>query len=67
MKSVTLPMFLTENEIDRAVAMKDRVRVRDEIIKPNMDRINQALGQENDPDYLAWAVTYVLTSAGFWT
>ena len=40
----------------------DRKRIRDEIIKPNIDRINKALGQENDPDYLAYAVEYSMVA-----
>ena len=28
--------------------------------------VNTALGQENDPDYLAYAVEYVLTTTGAW-
>jgi hypothetical protein len=57
---------LTANEIALAVTLKDRVLVRDEIIKPNMTRINAALGQENDADYLAYAVEYVMNQMGYW-
>ena len=38
-------------------------RVADKLIIPNMDRINKALGQENDPMYLAYCVEYVLGKA----
>jgi hypothetical protein len=65
-KTMTLPDFLTANEIALAVTLKDRVLVRDEIIKPNMTRINAALGQENDADYLAYAVEYVMNQMGYW-
>jgi hypothetical protein len=65
-KTMTLPDFLTPNEINLAVTLKDRVLVRDEIIKPNMERINTSLGQENDADYLAYAVEYVMNQMGYW-
>lgn len=35
--------------------------IRAAVIDPNMERINTALGQENDPDYLAYMVEYLLT------
>jgi hypothetical protein len=69
-KSVRLNDFLTEQEIMLAAQMwrgqwlEDgktfAQRVCDKIIKPNMQRINRALGQENDPMYLAYCVEYVL-------
>jgi hypothetical protein len=31
-----------------------------EIINPNMERINTKLGQENDADYLAYAVEFAV-------
>jgi len=68
MKTMTLPDFLTEAEINEAIAMYRAdssvgfsCRVRDAIIAPNMERINKALGQENDADYLAYCVEYVLS------
>jgi hypothetical protein len=69
-RTVTLSQFLTGAEIQRAVDMwNSGTRCSDythdvceEIIRPNIDRINRALGQENDPMYLAYLVTYVVTS-----
>lgn len=66
-KSITLADFLTPEEIDRAIRLRDRKKVRDEIVLPNMARINEELGQENDPDYLAYAVEYVMTRSGYWS
>lgn len=69
-KSVTLDQFLTPEEIMLAAQMwrgpftndsrSFAQKVCDEIIKPNMERIDKALGQENDPMYLAYCVEYVL-------
>jgi hypothetical protein len=64
---VTIADFLTEDEIIKAQQLykTDRAnfheRCREEIIKPNMDRIDKALGQKNDAGYLAYAVEYVMS------
>lgn len=62
MRRVTLGDFLTDAELLQAITLADRRQIRDLIIKPNIERINLALGQENDPDYLAYAVVYSLSA-----
>lgn len=70
-KLIRVTDFLTEAELARATVLygelKDTGRfartLAAEIIEPNMARINQALGQENDARYLAYAVEYVLGEA----
>lgn len=63
MKQVSIDNFLTDAE---AIAFYNNDRAsfhslcRDSLIVPNMERINEALGQENDPDYLAYTVEYAL-------
>jgi heme oxygenase len=67
MKTMTIDQFLTSEEIDRAAALYQKLAgtgtfaatVDAEIIAPNMERINKALGQDNDSRYLAYAVEYV--------
>lgn len=65
-KTISLGDFLTDEEIKLAVEIcktKESINqtlVR-RIIQPNMDRINQALGQENDPNYLAYVVEFICT------
>lgn len=67
MKQVGLREFLTSDEVDKAVELYSyhrqdfHHRFRDEVIKPVIDRINTDLGQENDPDYLAYAIEAVLS------
>jgi hypothetical protein len=68
LRQVGLTDFLTEEEIARAIelyqicAAGSFARAVDaQIITPNIDRINAALGQENDPRYLAYAVDYILS------
>lgn len=60
-KTVTINDFLTLEEICQArcfVSAKEICRL---IIEPNIGRINQSLGQENDPMFLAYAVEYAIT------
>lgn len=66
-KFVRLGDFLTPAEIERAVALYVEapegtfaVRCCAEIIRPVLGRINAALGQENDAQYLAYAVMFAL-------
>ncbi len=64
MRTVTLPDFLTEAQIKKATELyPNREEIREQVIKPNMTEINRKLGQENDPDYLAYAVVYVIMRA----
>lgn len=62
MQQITLAEMLTDAELVLAVRLNDREKIRDQIIKPNIERINKSLGQENDPDYLAYAVSYSLSA-----
>ena len=78
MKTVTLPEFLTDAEIRIATNLwKNRntalaaisgksyaQAICERIIRPNIDRINKALGQENDPMFLSYAVEYVMSQGG---
>jgi hypothetical protein len=70
-KTASIADFLNEEEMKLAISMyRNPVlgktfasRIRDELIDPNMDRINCSLGQENDPLYLAYAIEYVMMKA----
>lgn len=62
MKQFTLPDILTQDEIKQAARLKKADLICKEIIEPNIERINEALGQENDPLYLAYACEYALQS-----
>ena len=65
MKNVAITDFLTRSEIERAAkivttqAYPHKALVS-EIIAPNLARINAKLGQENDADYLAYAIEYAV-------
>jgi hypothetical protein len=68
MKNITIDQFLTPAEIERAITLyktlagsgKFAATIDEEIITPNMPRINKALGQENNSRYLAYAVEFVI-------
>lgn len=68
-RKVTISQFLTEEEVQRAMDMHKQTRdspttlhrkLVDEIIKPNIRRINADLGQANDPAYLGYMLEYAL-------
>jgi len=62
MKTMTLKQFLTATEIKKAIKLKHAKEICKQITQPNIERINESLGQENDPMYLAFAVEYALTA-----
>tara|TARA_R110000868_G_scaffold198338_1_gene444667 strand:+ start:270 stop:497 length:228 start_codon:yes stop_codon:yes gene_type:complete len=63
-RSITIGDFLTDKEIKRALSLyrktpeKFHKLCKEKIIAPNIERINAKLGQENDQDFLAFAVEY---------
>lgn len=67
MRTVTLATFLTDEQINAALALWRRPHmervfhsdVQREIIEPNLAEINRKLGQENDPSFLAYAIEFV--------
>lgn len=66
LKTMTLPDFLTKEQIKRASACKSAKAICELIIKPNMVEINRKLGQENDPMFLSYACEHVFRQAGVW-
>jgi hypothetical protein len=73
-KQITIADFLTDDEITAAGKLFKQMRAEGishhfakrfcrDVIDPNMTRINRALGQDNDPMFLAYAVEYVMMQA----
>jgi hypothetical protein len=66
---INVTEFLTEDEIQLAARMWTEnqknyaMRVCERLLRPNIRRINAALGQENDPMFLACAIEFVLTES----
>lgn len=61
MKTIAIGDMLTDEQIQRCCALyPSRERILEEVVKPNMAEINRKLGQENDPNYLSYAIVYVL-------
>jgi hypothetical protein len=71
MKHTTLGAFLTDVEIERCLTLWRELRgtgrfartVAEQVIAPNLPRINAVLGQENDARYLAYAVEAIFEQA----
>ena len=71
-KTITIDQFLTSAEIEKARKLYTELKdtgsfaqtIEEEIITPNIERINQALGQENHPGYLAYVIEYVMMKGG---
>ena len=68
--TITIGDFLTDAEIKKVQKMYRTLpshefthAVCEQVIKPQMARINKALGQENDALYLSYAVQYVMMQA----
>jgi hypothetical protein len=66
-KNVYLTDFLTEREIKRCGVLcrkvepsKRNAAIIEQVIAPNLERINRALGQDNDPKFLAYAVEHTM-------
>lgn len=57
-KFVMIKDFLTHEEIKKCTRLATAKEICEKVIRPNIDRINKALGQENDPMYIAYAVKY---------
>lgn len=65
---ITITDFLTDKQINQCVQLyknKDKytsfaASVCAKVIRPNIESINQKLGQENDPMYLAYMIEYIL-------
>jgi len=69
MKTMTLPDFLTDTQIQQALklyeahGMDATSKICKQIIEPNMAAINTKLGQENDARYLAYTCVYVFSQS----
>jgi hypothetical protein len=70
MKTITIGEFLTDQEIEQVSRLYRTAQpgtfnrlLTEQIIQPNIERINKALGQENDARYLAYVVEFALTKA----
>lgn len=44
--------------------LKEAKSICDQVIQPNIERINKAIGQENDPMYLSYMCEYVVSQGG---
>lgn len=70
MKTINLREILHKSEWHRAVNIYNEnkggnvaKKLKDEIIMPAMERINNKTGQDNDPLCMAYALEYTLMSS----
>ena len=70
MKTIKIGDFLDDAQIQRAYQLYKEAtpgtfakRCREEIIAPDIKRIDEKLGQKNDPSFLAYAIEYVMMKA----
>lgn len=61
MRQITIDQFLNETQINKAIELKKAPDICKVIIEPNLESINEKLGQKNDAMYLAYAVEYVVS------
>jgi hypothetical protein len=71
---LTLDQVFTVIELNRALALyrecqrdtgkRFNTLCAEEIVSPVLDRINQTTGQENDANYLAYAIEFALIKGG---
>lgn len=59
-KKVTIGQFLTNEQIIEAFKLKKASPICEQVIKPNLKEINEKLGQDNDPMYLAYMIEYLI-------
>lgn len=59
-RMVTIGEFLSPDQIRKCTRLNDVKKICEEVIKPNLEEINQKLGQENDPMYLAYMVMFAM-------
>lgn len=64
MKRVTLIDFLSLEQIAQADRLSTVEEICDQVIQPNIQAINERLGQENDPMYIAYMTYFVLKCRG---
>lgn len=61
MTITSVRQFLTPEQITLAKRLGDDAKqIRTLVIQPNIEVINQKLGQKNDPMYLSYLVVYLL-------
>lgn len=66
-KTATIDQFLTVAQINEAIDIWKEHRnerqtfhelILEKVVRPNMAQINKRLGQENDPDYIAYMLEF---------
>lgn len=64
--TLTLPDFLTEQQLNRAMQCKSAREVCEKVIQPDLEHIAAKIGQECDAMYLAYMIEHIFHLAGIW-
>ena len=62
-RQVSLGDFLSEADIKKVFELKKAHAICEQVILPNLEEINDKLGQKNSPLYLAYACEYLVSQA----
>jgi len=57
---IELEDFLTKEEISLAFSLENAAAIEEKITRPQIKRINETIGQENDPLYMAYLVEFLI-------
>ena len=62
--TIKLEDFLTKEEIKLAKTLQVASKIKEHITGPRIKRINETIGQENDPLYLAYLIEFLISEKG---
>lgn len=58
---LTLPEFLTPNQIKLCIKYKTAKPILEHVIRPNWEQIQTKIGEPCHPDYIAYACEYIVS------
>lgn len=62
MKTVKLGSFLTNEQIENAIACETANEICMRVVRPNISEINKKIGQSCDPMYISYMLEYTFKS-----
>lgn len=61
MKTITLKDLFNRKELRLIAKLKYAKAICEQVVQPNIERINKVVGQENDPMYIAYMCEHAMT------
>ena len=56
----TLKDLFTRKELRKIAKLKHAKAICEQVVQPNIERINKVVGQENDPMYIAYMCEHAM-------